>query len=83
LNILKNKFGSFSFFSYICIQLNNKQKTNKMKQLFAVAVIALMITSCGSKSQSEVASDSTAVAVDTAAVATDSSAVKVDSAEVK
>lgn len=55
-----------------------------MKQLFAVAVIALMITSCGSKSQSEVASDSTAVAVvDTAAVATDSSAVKVDSAEVK
>ena len=54
-----------------------------MKQLFAVAVIALMITSCGSKSQSEVTSDSTAVAVDTAAVATDSSAVKVDSAEVK
>jgi hypothetical protein len=82
LNILKNKFGSFSFFSYICIQLNNKQK-NKMKQLFAVAVIALMITSCGSKSQSEVASDSTAVAVDTAAVATDSAVVKVDSAEVK
>jgi uncharacterized protein YcfL len=54
-----------------------------MKQLFAVAVIALMITSCGSKSQSETASDSTAVVVDTAVVATDSAAVKVDSAEVK
>ena len=54
-----------------------------MKKLFAVAVIALTITSCGSKSQSEVASDSTVVAVDTAVVATDSAAVKVDSAEVK
>jgi uncharacterized protein YcfL len=64
--------------------INNLNKKHKqMKKLFAVAVIALMITSCGSKSQSEVASDSTAVAVDTAVVATDSAAVKVDSAEVK
>lgn len=54
-----------------------------MKKLLALAVISLGVMSCGSKSQSETASDSTAVSVDTAVVATDSSAVKVDSAEVK
>lgn len=54
-----------------------------MKKVLALAVISLGIMSCGSNSQTEVVSDSTAVAVDTAVVATDSAAVKVDSAEVK
>jgi hypothetical protein len=83
LNILKNKFGSLRFFLYICIQLIFKQKNKQMKKVLALAVISLGIMSCGSNSQTEVASDSTAVVVDTAVVATDSAVVKVDSAEVK
>lgn len=54
-----------------------------MKKVIAIFAIATTLVACGSKSQSEVASDSTAVAVDTAVVATDSAAVNVDSAAVK